>query len=198
MVRLHSFHKLGVKINEKYKTERISKNNNEREKSVNRLEKGVQVLAVPILINCLLTLCVYLADRYTKVKKLPYMTKQVIIGILFGGVSAFASSYGVKWLGAVVNVRDAAPLSAGLIFGAPAGIISGVTMVFVPSISTFYISQKLGNGMVLLAGDIIETQFKIPNYPLGAAMSLVLMIFIIISIAVMNRFGDSDKGGIII
>ena len=53
------------------------------------------------------------------------MAKQVIIGILFGGVSAFASSYGVEWLGAVVNVRDAAPLSAGLIFGAPAGIISG-------------------------------------------------------------------------
>ncbi len=78
------------------------------------------------------------------------------------------------------------------------GVLSGITMVFVPSISTFYISQKLGNGMILLAGDIIETQFKIPNYPLGAAMSLVLMIFIIISIAVMNRFGDSDKGGIMI
>lgn len=78
------------------------------------------------------------------------------------------------------------------------GVLSGITMVFVPSISTFYISQKLGNGMILLAGDIIETQFKIPNYPLGAAMSLVLMIFIIISIAIMNKFGDSDKGGILI
>ena len=82
-------------------------------------------LIVPILFNCLLVLCVYLADKYTPAKKLPYMTKQIIIGILFGGVSAFASSYGVEWLGAVVNVRDAAPLSAGLIFGAPAGIISG-------------------------------------------------------------------------
>ncbi len=78
------------------------------------------------------------------------------------------------------------------------GVLSGITMVFVPSISTFYISQKLGNGMILLAGDIIETQFKIPNYPLGAAMSLVLMIFIIISIAIMNKFGDTDKGGIMI
>ena len=68
---------------------------------------------------------VYLGDKYTPAKKLPYMTKQIIIGILFGGVSAFASSFGVEWLGAVVNVRDAAPLSAGLIFGAPAGIISG-------------------------------------------------------------------------
>lgn len=78
------------------------------------------------------------------------------------------------------------------------GVLSGITMVFVPSISTFYISQKLGNGMILLAGDIIETQFKIPNYPLGASMSLVLMIFIIISIAIMNKFGDNDKGGIMI
>ena len=82
-------------------------------------------LTIPILINCLLVLGVYLADKYTPVKNLPYKTKQIIIGILFGGLSAFASSYGVEWLGAVVNVRDAAPLSAGLIFGAPAGIISG-------------------------------------------------------------------------
>ena len=83
-------------------------------------------LAVPIIINCILVLAVYLADKYTSAKKLPYMAKQVIIGVLFGGVSAFASSYGVEWLGAIVNVRDAAPLSAGLIFGAPAGIISGL------------------------------------------------------------------------
>ena len=82
-------------------------------------------LIVPILLNCTLVLCVYLADKYTSAKKLPYMAKQIIIGVFFGGVSAFASSYGVEWLGAVVNVRDAAPLSAGLIFGAPAGIISG-------------------------------------------------------------------------
>ncbi len=83
-------------------------------------------LSIPILINCILVLCVYLADKYTPVKKLPYMAKQVIVGILFGCVSSFASSYGVEWLGTIVNVRDAAPLSAGLIFGAPAGIISGL------------------------------------------------------------------------
>ena len=83
-------------------------------------------LTIPILLNCALVLAVYLADKHTPAKKLPYMVKQTIIGILFGGVSAFASSFGVSWLGAVVNVRDAAPLSAGLIFGAPAGIISGL------------------------------------------------------------------------
>ena len=83
-------------------------------------------LIIPILINCLLVLGVYLTDKYTPLKKMPYITKQIIIGVLFGAVSAFASSYGVEWLGTVVNVRDAAPLSAGLIFGAPAGIISGL------------------------------------------------------------------------
>ena len=82
-------------------------------------------LTIPILINCLLVLGVYLADKHTDFKKLPHMTKQTLIGVLFGCVSAFASSFGVEWLGAVVNVRDAAPLSAGLIFGAPAGVISG-------------------------------------------------------------------------
>ena len=82
-------------------------------------------LILPILLNCLLVLLVYLADKHTSIKKLPCMAKQIIIGVLFGGASAFASSYGVEWLGAVVNVRDAAPLSAGLIFGAPAGIIAG-------------------------------------------------------------------------
>ena len=82
-------------------------------------------LIVPILLNCILVLAVYLADKYTVAKKMTYIKKQVIIGILFGCVSAFASGYGVNWLGTVVNVRDAAPLTAGLVFGAPAGIISG-------------------------------------------------------------------------
>ena len=83
-------------------------------------------LIIPVLLNGIFVLLLYLIDKYTPVKKLPYRVKQIIIGVLFGGVSAFASNYGVEWLGAVVNVRDAAPLSAGLIFGAPAGIISGL------------------------------------------------------------------------
>ena len=82
-------------------------------------------LIVPILINCGLVFAVYLAYRSEAAKKMPYKIKQLIIGILFGCVSAFASSYGVALLGTTVNVRDAAPISAGLIFGAPAGIIAG-------------------------------------------------------------------------
>lgn len=83
-------------------------------------------LFIPITLNCLMVLAIYLVDKYTPAKKMPYISKQIIIGILFGGVSAFASSYGVPLLGTIVNIRDAAPLSAGLIFGAPAGLISGL------------------------------------------------------------------------
>ena len=78
------------------------------------------------------------------------------------------------------------------------GIISGVTMVLVPSISTFYISQKLGGGTFELIGDTIERQFITGALNTGAALSLVMMILILLSLAVMNRFTDSDDGGIIV
>jgi len=78
------------------------------------------------------------------------------------------------------------------------GIISGITMVFVPSISTFYISQKLGGGNFDLIGDTIERQFQTAyNYNLGASMSFVLMLLIIISMTIMNKYADDD-GGVII
>lgn len=78
------------------------------------------------------------------------------------------------------------------------GIISGVTMVLVPSISTFYISQKLGGGTFELIGDTIERQFVTGALNVGAAISLVMMVLILISLTVMNKFGDSTDGGIIV
>ncbi len=74
------------------------------------------------------------------------------------------------------------------------GIVSGLTMVFVPSISTFYISQKLGGGSFDLIGDTIERQFQnAVTYNTGAAISLVMMVLILISIGIMNRFTDSQE-----
>ncbi len=75
------------------------------------------------------------------------------------------------------------------------GVISGITMVFVPSISTFYISQKLGGGTFQLIGDTIESYFvgTAINYHFGAALSLVLMILILISMAIMNHYTDSEQ-----
>ena len=76
------------------------------------------------------------------------------------------------------------------------GIISGVTMVFVPSISTFYISQKLGGGTFDLLGDTIERQFQNVNtYNIGAAISLVMMILVLLSLWVMNKFADNGEEG---
>ena len=74
------------------------------------------------------------------------------------------------------------------------GVISGITMVFVPSISTFYISQKLGAGKIDLVGDTIERLFQNPStYNVGAAISLVMMVLILISIRIMNHFSDDER-----
>ena len=80
------------------------------------------------------------------------------------------------------------------------GILSGITMVFVPAVSTFYISQKLGGTDTVLIGDVIERQFKQGNNPnLGAALSLVLMILVFVCTGIMNRFGgDDEEGGVIV
>ena len=75
------------------------------------------------------------------------------------------------------------------------GIISGITMVFVPAVSTFYISQKLGGTNNTMIGDVIELQFKGSlNRNFGAAMSLVLMLLVFVSIWLMNRFTDDEEG----
>lgn len=76
------------------------------------------------------------------------------------------------------------------------GIISGIIMVFVPAVSTFYISQKLGSTGTTMIGDVIESQFKSANNPnLGAALSLVLMLLIFLCVWLMNRFAGSDNEG---
>jgi spermidine/putrescine transport system permease protein len=76
------------------------------------------------------------------------------------------------------------------------GVISGITMVFIPSVSTFVISQLLGGGMTMMLGDLIQTQFlgNAYNPYLGSAISLVMMVIVLISMAIMNRFGDGEEG----
>ena len=77
-------------------------------------------------------------------------------------------------------------------------IISGITMVFVPSVSTFYISQKLGGTSVNMIGDVIESLVnRVSTRNLGAMLSLVLMVVILICIMIMNRFSD-EEGGIML
>lgn len=79
------------------------------------------------------------------------------------------------------------------------GIVSGITMVFVPAVSTFYISNKLGSTSSVMIGDVVETLFKSAYNPnLGAAMSLVLMVLIFVCMAVVNHFGDESEEAVII
>ena len=79
------------------------------------------------------------------------------------------------------------------------GILSGITMVFVPAVSTFYISQKLGGPETMLIGDVIERMFKQGNNPnLGAALSLLLMLLVFICTGIMNRLGADDEGGVVV
>ena len=80
------------------------------------------------------------------------------------------------------------------------GIVSGITMVFVPCISTFYISQKLGGNKTMLIGDIIEYFYGAgPDYyNVASTISLVLMLLILISLFIMNRLNDGeDDGGVL-
>ena len=80
------------------------------------------------------------------------------------------------------------------------GVLSGITMVFVPSVSTFAISKMLGGGTEMLLGDLIEQQFLGGAYnpQLGAAISLVMMLIVIICMWIMNRFGEGEEQAVIL
>ena len=117
---------------------------------------------------------------------LPYMIMPLYTVIMKIDVRLIEAAQDLGCSGAQVFRRVTLPLSLP-------GVISGFTMVFVPAVSTFYISQKLGSSGTTLIGDVIESQFKTAYNPnLGAALSLVLMVMIFICIGVMNRFGDED------
>ena len=75
------------------------------------------------------------------------------------------------------------------------GVLSGITMVFVPSVSTFAISKMLGGGTEMLLGDLIEQQFLGGAYnpQLGAAISLVMMVIVVVCMVIMNRFGEGEE-----
>ncbi len=80
------------------------------------------------------------------------------------------------------------------------GVLSGVTMVFVPSVSTFAISKLLGGSNELLLGDLIEQQFLGTAYNpyLGSAIALVMMLIVVVCMAVMNRFGEGEEQAVML
>ena len=80
------------------------------------------------------------------------------------------------------------------------GVLSGVTMVFVPSVSTFAISRLLGGGTQMMLGDLIEQQFLGGSYNphLGAAISMVMMVIVVVCMVVMNRFGEGEGEAVLL
>lgn len=80
------------------------------------------------------------------------------------------------------------------------GVLSGVTMVFVPSVSTFAISRLLGGGTQMMLGDLIEQQFLGGAYNphLGAAISLVMMLIVVVCMILMNHFGEGEEQAVIL
>lgn len=159
------------------------------------------LLILSTALNCVLAVGIYLLEKYTAIKKWKYAFKQIIIGVLFGGASAFASSFGVEWLGAVVNVRDAAPLSAGLIFGGPAGIIAGC----IGGLYRFF-SVYWGAGMYtrvacsiatilagLMAAGVRKWMFddKKPNWIYGLCIAIACEVVHMILIFITNMDNSS-------
>lgn len=128
---------------------------------------------------------------------LPYMILPIYTSLTKIDKSLFDAAHDLGAKGHQVFGRVVLPMSVP-------GIISGITMVFIPSISTFIISKILGGGKDFLIGDLIEDYFLgnsgVVNYNIGAALSLVIMVLILIATFLMNHFDKDAKtsgGGII-
>lgn len=124
---------------------------------------------------------------------LPFMVLPLysILVKIDGSIIEAAQDLGANWF--KVLLRVLLPMSLP-------GIISGVTMVFVPSVSTFIISRMLGGGSNMLIGDLIEMQFLGGTYNpyLGSALSLVLMVVMLLIMAVMNSMEEDDMEGMLV
>ena len=128
---------------------------------------------------------------------LPYMILPIYTALTKIDNSLIEAARDLGSGGAQIFRRIVLPLSVP-------GIISGITMVFIPSISTFIISKILGGGKEFLIGDLLEDYFLgnsgVVNYNIGAALSLVIMVMILIATYFMNKFDKDAKtsgGGVI-
>ncbi len=122
---------------------------------------------------------------------LPFMILPIYNAIIKIDKSLIEAAYDLGASKSIVLRKIIIPLSLP-------GIVSGVTMVFVPSLTTFAISNMLGGGKVNLIGNIIEQEFTASsNWHLGSGLSLVMMIFIVISMALIEKFDRNGEGNMI-
>ncbi len=77
------------------------------------------------------------------------------------------------------------------------GIISGITMVFIPTISSFAITTYLGGGKVEMFGDVIYNAYHLDLYGVGSVMSIIMLVFVLVASFIINRFGDQEGGSLL-
>ncbi|SDB12365.1 spermidine/putrescine transport system permease protein [Pseudobutyrivibrio sp. YE44] len=123
---------------------------------------------------------------------LPYMILPIYNALskINDQVIEAAADLGANWLTTFTKIT--VPLSKD-------GILSGIIMVFVPALSSFVVSNLLGGGKVLLIGNVIEQEFTLArNWNLGSGLSIILMIFVLLSMSIMNKVDDSENGGMLV
>lgn len=123
---------------------------------------------------------------------LPYMILPIYNALskINDSVIEAAADLGANWWTTFTKITI--PLSID-------GILSGIIMVFVPALSSFVVSNLLGGGKVLLIGNVIEQEFTLArNWNLGSGLSIILMIFVLVSMSIMNRLDDSENGGMLV
>ena len=122
---------------------------------------------------------------------LPFMVLPIYNSLIKIDNSIIEAAYDLGASGSTVLSKVIIPMTVP-------GIVSGVTMVFVPSLTTFAISNMLGGGKVNLIGNIIEQEFTTSsNWNLGSGLSLVMMIFIVISMAFIEKFDRNGEGNVL-
>ncbi len=161
-------------------------------------------LIVAVVSNAALTAIIYMSQRYTAFKKLPHMLEQLIIGVIFGMLAVYSSENGIIYGKYIINVRDSAVMNAGLIFGAQAGIISGIIsginrMFF----ETADLTQIAGAICTVLVGVVSAISRKLmfddkkPTWAYGVGLACVCEDIYMLLIFLLN-FDDSSTAFLVV
>ena len=156
-------------------------------------------LIISILLPVFVSVVIYVLDKKTKFGNIRYIPKQIIIGTTFGIIAILATEYGVPVDGAVLNVRSASPLSAGLIFGWPAGLIAGfiggIERYFTPTGDFTRIACTFGTIIAGIVAALVRkfmVDNKRPSWFYGLFVGLVTEVIHMLMVF-LNNSGDIQR-----
>ena len=156
-------------------------------------------LIISILLPVFVSVVIYVLDKRTKFANIRYIPKQIIIGTTFGIIAILATEYGVPVDGAVLNVRSASPLSAGLIFGWPAGLIAGfiggIERYFTPTGDFTRIACTFGTIIAGIVAALVRkfmVDNKRPSWFYGLFVGLVTEVIHMLMVF-LNNSGDIQR-----